>query len=202
MPRARIGTNGGRNICLVAAIKDGEMSTTAGEYMIFDMTKTSQIGSLAKGISGKTISLSSYMNNSDLDTFIATYGSDAVETADPIKFEDGEEYVATASEVVKLGFVLLGGTASGKIQTFYGACALNDGDISQEYNTPTERPITITTQGWNGASALSIPAGIWDLLTKKDGTTKHLKTVTPTPSLPTTLAVGVASVVNWFESAS
>jgi hypothetical protein len=198
---ANSGTNGGRNICVVAAIKDGALSTTAGEYFIFNMTKTTQIGALAKGVSGKTVSLTSYVNSEALDTFMATYATDVVETPDPIKFEDGDEYVVSKAGLVGLGFALLGGTTGGKIQTFYGACSISDGDITQEFNVATERPVTITTQGWNGAAALTIPANFWTLFKKKNDT-NHLKTVTPNPALPTTLATGVASKVIWLEAAS
>lgn len=202
--RSRIGTSGGRNICIVAAIESGAVATTAGKYFIFDMTTSSAIGQLTRGLSGQQITLTSLLNSPDLETFLSTYSSDAVEATDPKKFEDGESYATGASETVKLWFGLLGGTASGKIQTFYGTCAISDSDITQTYAEDTERNIVLTTQGWNGTAGLTIPEAVWALFTKKDGTTRHLAVNPAEPAtaiLPATLAVGKASKVEWITSA-
>lgn len=193
--RVKTTTSGGANFTIVFKIVSGAVSTTTTDYFIFDQQKKSTLGPLIDKKAGKTVALDQTKNSPEFTDFVKDIVKPAAGEPTVITYEDGEQATVGSSSLASLFAVTVGGTANGKRQLFAYCGDISLGDMDLEYNTMSSRTVTFTTVEWNGAADLTIPNTIWDLITKKDGTTKLIDKTDVT--LPATFAKGVACDEFW-----
>lgn len=210
MPRVKGVTAGGSGISV--ATKIGPSTTTPatlantvsvalGDCFFFDQQmKTTVAGGLVIGTGGEKLTLDSKKNTPELETWLAANQQKEPEAADSGFYEDGEKFTSSSGGAITDLVVAIGPYTSGKRQIVVTCGIVSSGDFDWEYNKVLGRPITVTTQEWNGTAALSIPAAFWDLITKQDGTTKIIDKTDTALAAPLTIPIGKGSVVLWVKA--
>lgn len=187
-------TTGGANYTAIFLITGGTVASTPA--IIFNRTVASNFGNrtnILLGKTGGTLTLDNSGNSSEVTDFLSANVSDATEAPTTEYFEDGSLDTVGSSSVLGAIAVTYGGVDSGEYQVVYGTVTISVGDLAQSHNTRTKSNIVLTYTEWNGSGDLTLPATLWnDTL---------LDTVSPSPALPTSLAVGTASVETWLKSA-
>lgn len=186
-------TTGAANRTDIFLITAETLATTPA--ITFDRTYGSSFANSTAIISGKTggtLTLDQSGNDSDVTAFLAANASESTDAATTENFENGVLDTVGSSTVLGAFAITYGAVSGGKYQITYGVGTVTVGDYETRFNTRTKRPITFNYIEWNGADDLTIPADVWQ------GTI--LDKVSPSPALPTSLAVGVASVETWLKS--